>query len=55
MTQPEVLSINGPVGTLETIFLPSQTAPQGVAVINHPNPLQGGSREIGRASCRERV
>ena len=43
MNQPEVLSINGPVGTLETIFLPSQAAPQGVAVINHPNPLQGGT------------
>ena len=43
MNQPEVLSINGPVGTLGTIFLPSPTAPQGVAVINHPNPLQGGT------------
>lgn len=35
--------IQGPVGQLETIYLPAQTEVlKGVAVVCHPNPLQGG-------------
>ncbi len=37
------LHIPGPVGILETIYLPAQGRERGVAVINHPNPLQGGT------------
>ena len=43
MTPPETIGIPGPAGVLETIYLPAQGAEQGVAVINHPNPLQGGT------------
>ncbi|WP_416190692.1 alpha/beta hydrolase [Neisseria sp. CCUG12390] len=43
MLKPETLSIQGPVGLLETIYLPAQGNARGVAVINHPNPLQGGT------------
>lgn len=39
--QPNIW-INGPTGRLETIYLPAQGTACGVAVINHPNPLQGG-------------
>lgn len=39
--QPNIW-VNGPVGKLETIYLSAQGAARGVAVINHPNPLQGG-------------
>lgn len=39
--QPNIW-VNGPVGKLETIYLSAQGAALGVAVINHPNPLQGG-------------
>jgi alpha/beta superfamily hydrolase len=35
--------IAGPVGALETIVVLPQGEPQGVAVICHPNPLQGGT------------
>ncbi len=35
--------IPGPIGTLETIYLPAQGNERGVAVINHPNPQQGGT------------
>lgn len=35
--------VNGPVGKLEVIYLPAQGKVRGVAVINHPNPLQGGT------------
>lgn len=35
--------IEGPAGRLETIYLPPQGTERGVAVINHPNPLQGGT------------
>lgn len=35
--------INGPVGKLETLYFPAQHSEQGVAVINHPNPTQGGT------------
>ena len=44
MLKPDIIQISGPVGLLETIFLPAaQTPARGVAVINHPNPLQGGT------------
>lgn len=44
MQKPDIIHIPGPAGILETIYLPSsQTPAQGVAVINHPNPLQGGT------------
>ena len=44
MLKPDIIQISGPVGLLETIFLPAaQTLTRGVAVINHPNPLQGGT------------
>lgn len=39
--QPNIW-VNGPVGKLETIYLAAQGTARGVAVINHPNPLQGG-------------
>lgn len=39
----EIILINGPVGTLETIYLPAHGEAQGVAVINHPNPVHGGT------------
>ncbi|WP_374555279.1 alpha/beta hydrolase [Aquitalea pelogenes] len=35
--------ISGPVGELETIVVLPQGEPQGIAVICHPNPLQGGT------------
>lgn len=35
--------IEGPADRLETIYLPPQGSARGVAVINHPNPLQGGT------------
>ena len=44
MLKPDVIRIPGPAGLLETICLPSRQSPaRGVAVINHPNPLQGGT------------
>ena len=44
MLKPEdQLLISGPVGKLETIYLPTQGSERGVAVINHPNPQQGGT------------
>ncbi len=38
----ETLFIEGPAGSLETIYFPAGCAMRGVAVICHPNPLQGG-------------
>ncbi len=38
-----LLWISGPVGRLHTIYLPAKGPEQGVAVINHPNPLHGGT------------
>lgn len=36
--------IEGPVGQLDTLFIPSQPKEiKGVAVICHPNPLEGGN------------
>ena len=43
MLKPAMIHITGPVGLLETIYLPAQGQARGVAVINHPNPLQGGT------------
>lgn len=37
------LHINGPVGLLETLYLPAREPARGIAVINHPNPTQGGT------------
>lgn len=38
-----LLHINGPAGVLETLYLPAEGAVRGVAVLNHPNPTQGGT------------
>ncbi|PSJ79235.1 alpha/beta hydrolase, partial [Neisseria iguanae] len=43
MLKPEITAITGPAGPLETIYLPAQGTACGVAVVNHPNPLQGGT------------
>ena len=44
LKQPEIVWVNGPTGRLETIAIPAQTdTAVGVAVINHPNPTQGGT------------
>lgn len=43
MQKFNVVSIMGQVGVLETIYLPAQGKEKGVAVINHPNPLHGGT------------
>ena len=43
MAQQTLIQIYGPVGNLETLYLPAQGAERGVAVINHPNPTQGGT------------
>lgn len=43
MLNPNIILINAPVGALETIYLPAQGTERGVAVINHPNPTQGGT------------
>ncbi|MBO7381136.1 MAG: alpha/beta hydrolase [Neisseriaceae bacterium] len=37
------ISIQGPVGKLEILYLPAQGEERGVAIINHPNPTQGGT------------
>ena len=39
----QLLHIAGPIGDLETLYLPAQGAARGVAVVNHPNPTQGGT------------
>lgn len=38
-----IVWVDGPVGRLETIYIPAQGQAQGVAVLNHPNPTQGGT------------
>lgn len=40
---PETINIPGPVGMLSTIVMPAQGEARGVAVICHPNPLEGGT------------
>lgn len=42
-SQQTILHIDGPVGVLETLYLPAQGVERGVAVVNHPNPTQGGT------------
>jgi alpha/beta superfamily hydrolase len=37
------IAVTGPVGSLETIVVLPQATVSGVAVICHPNPLQGGT------------
>lgn len=39
----EIMTFTGPVGRLEALYLPAKGDEQGVAVINHPNPLHGGT------------
>ena len=42
--QQEPIYIDGPVGQLETLVIaPKDAAPRGIALIAHPNPLQGGT------------
>ena len=41
-THPTI-SVPGPVGTLETIYIAAQGETRGIAVICHPNPTQGGT------------
>ncbi|UOP04185.2 alpha/beta hydrolase [Conchiformibius kuhniae] len=50
-----VLVLDGPAGALETVYLPAQGAERGVAVINHPNPTQGGtfSNKVIRTAAKE--
>ena len=44
MLKPDtVLTLNGPAGLLETLYIPAKGSERGVAVINHPNPTQGGT------------
>ena len=43
LNKPSSIFITGPVGQLETIVIPAKNAVRGVAVICHPNPLQGGN------------
>ncbi len=43
MLGPKPFMITGPVGPLETLYFPAKGAEIGVAVINHPNPTQGGT------------
>lgn len=44
MLKPDtVLTLNGPTGLLETLYIPAKGNERGVAVINHPNPTQGGT------------
>lgn len=38
-----LLWIDGPAGRLQTIYLPPEAPALGVAVVNHPNPLHGGT------------
>lgn len=42
-TKQNIFFIQGNAGNLETMYLPAQAAERGVAVINHPNPTQGGT------------
>ena len=43
LTLENALDIAGPAGKLATLYLPAQGRERGVAVINHPNPRQGGT------------
>ena len=42
--QQEPIYLDGPVGQLETLVIaPKDGVPRGIALIAHPNPLQGGT------------
>ena len=41
----ERVLIEGPTGALETDFNAPQAIPRGVALIAHPNPVQGGTKD----------
>ena len=43
LKHPPKTVIAGPVGRLDTIVVAPETPPSGMAVICHPNPLQGGT------------
>lgn len=43
LTPQNLLWIDGPAGKLQTIYLPAEGEVRGVAVVNHPNPLHGGT------------
>ena len=43
MSKFEILETVGPVGKLELIYIPAEGVEKGMAVINHPNPRQGGT------------
>ena len=43
MVKFETIEMAGPVGKLEMIYIPAEGVEKGVAVINHPNPLHGGT------------
>ena len=45
LKKPTLIEIAGPAGRLETLMVPAIGGghPRGVAVIAHPNPLQGGT------------
>ena len=40
---PDSIRVAGPVGAWDTIVVPAQGEVRGIAVICHPNPLQGGT------------
>lgn len=43
LNQHNVFFITGNAGRLETMYLPAHGVEHGVAVVNHPNPTQGGT------------
>lgn len=42
-SKQNIFFIQGNAGKLETMYLPAQGTERGVAVVNHPNPTQGGT------------
>jgi alpha/beta superfamily hydrolase len=43
--KPHTLLIPGPAGAIETDIQEPPESPRGVALIAHPNPLQGGTKD----------
>lgn len=43
LKMPEKITIAGPVGGLDTIVVMAKGEARGIAVVAHPNPLQGGT------------
>lgn len=44
MLQPyPIHHFSSPIGQLESLYIPAQGQEQGIAIIHHPNPLQGGT------------